>query len=129
MDVIKEVVVYLGVLCHTAQQLVDQLAHPETHRVATGFVRLGSQSVQSVWEKKWGKRGARRRIGEKQEEEWTERGFAYHRSEETDGVQQEERGDRWDRTKIRLRGSRDINDIRGYEQKLTTKSERFSFSM
>ncbi len=41
VDVIKEVVVYLGVLRHTAQQLVDQLAHTETHRVATDFVRLG----------------------------------------------------------------------------------------
>lgn len=40
MDAIKEVIINLGVLCHTAQQLVDQLTHSETHCVAIGFVRL-----------------------------------------------------------------------------------------
>lgn len=37
---IKEVIVNLGILSHTAQQLVDQLAHAKTHSVAAGFVRL-----------------------------------------------------------------------------------------
>lgn len=38
---IEEVVVDLGVLGHTAQQFVDQLAHAKTHSVAAHFVRLG----------------------------------------------------------------------------------------
>ena len=55
VDVIEEVIVNLGILCHTAQQLVDQLAHAETHSMAVGFMRLQRQES---------KRGAR--IGEKE---------------------------------------------------------------
>lgn len=40
MDAIKEVVVDLGILRHAAQQLVDQLAHTETHCMTVGFMRL-----------------------------------------------------------------------------------------
>ena len=48
MDAIKEVVVYLGILRHTAQQLVDQLAHTETHRMATGFVGLRREESRKI---------------------------------------------------------------------------------
>ncbi|PWA30589.1 hypothetical protein CCH79_00009326 [Gambusia affinis] len=40
---IEEVVVDLGVLRHTAQQLVDQLAGSETHCMTVGFVRLNGE--------------------------------------------------------------------------------------
>lgn len=44
---IKEVVVNLGVLGHTSQQLVDQLAHAKTHSVAAGFVRLARSDAET----------------------------------------------------------------------------------
>lgn len=48
VDAIKEVIVYLGILRHTAQQFVDQLAHPETHSMAIGFVRLRGKGKQQM---------------------------------------------------------------------------------
>lgn len=48
VDVIKEIVVNLGILCHTSQQLVDQLAHTKTHCVAVGFVGLTKQEGR-IW--------------------------------------------------------------------------------
>lgn len=40
VDTIKEVIINLGILCHATKQLVDQLAHSETYRMAIGFMRL-----------------------------------------------------------------------------------------
>lgn len=47
VDVIKEVIIYLGILCHTTQQFVDKLAHTETHRMAIGFMRLRRTKAES----------------------------------------------------------------------------------
>ena len=46
VEAVKQVVVDLGVLRHAAQQLVDQLAHTETHRVAVGLVGLRGKPGQ-----------------------------------------------------------------------------------
>ena len=54
VDAIKEVVVYLGILRHTAQQFVDQLADTETHCVAIGFMRLRRQEGKKKSKKKSG---------------------------------------------------------------------------
>lgn len=40
VDSIEKVVIDLGVLCHTAQQLVDQLTWTKTHGMAADFMRL-----------------------------------------------------------------------------------------
>lgn len=40
VDAVEKVVVDLGVLRHTAQQFVNQLARTETHSVAADFMRL-----------------------------------------------------------------------------------------
>lgn len=40
VDLIEKVIIDLGVLCHTAQQLVDQLTWTKTHSMAADFMRL-----------------------------------------------------------------------------------------
>lgn len=40
VDTVEKVVVDLGILCHTAQQFINQLTRTKTHSMAADFMRL-----------------------------------------------------------------------------------------